>query len=522
MTARHWTFAVFAFVLALNAAADPKIDFAEQNRHILGDAQLTRTLVVTNLTTITTTYGIEWYWVARSGGTDAMIDKGHIRLGPVKPGESGSHPFRLQVPPVKRPTELFFVMQGGPDIHAHFFRHKAYPAISGLTWKFLDGKSVGVHGAHARFKDFLTSYGATVRSIDNPADAADFKGDLLVISPAADESADWIRFLSRWRNNAPADGPRMPLIMFPAADPTTSVTKARVTALGHELFQDLNDYDLSDWLPQGVVASNRLPLPPGAFRRLAATTDHGTTNSLLIELVNPAGSRGYLCAFPVDQRFHAEPAAEILLNNMLRLALETKSPPRTGVVSLIDPGAESKPLIDQAIFGGEMPARQPDRMTSASVMIIDAEHPFPPKVLPIVKNFVAGGGHAIVMNMAQSSDLRDWAIGQDLDTFDSADLATTVTMVDTTDRLLRGTTVYDWQTLFPQRSDLHLPSLTLFDTESLIEPGLVVVRKIGTGRLILIQLDPAKMTVEQLRLIFGQILANLGVRVATHETDHES
>lgn len=501
-------------LLALSAAAAPRLDVAEPDRHFRGGETIVRTLVLTNATSVSLNYRIQWKTLVNP----AVIQSGKIDLN-ARPGETVRRAVSLKTPSVRRPVELNWLIDGGPETAFKNVKFNIYPTTSALTWSFLKDKQVRVYEHGSRIQDFLVARGVKVVRITDPDEPIERAGEFVIIQSDPSEARIFSNHVSRWARWWANDHGSFPFILFAAEATTAPVAAARIVDPSHTLFRDIGPGDLSGWSSDGLIASMMLPAPVGRFRRILAPGDAGSTGSLLLEGFNNGGDRGYIATLAIPEKLGKEPVCELLLNAMLRLqaawmdqTLRVEKP-KMRVRVLTDPKSVSGSLMNEVLRGnvsresnGAIDSKQ------IGVVILDASHQPSATLRPTLDKFIRDGGNAILMNLSASDDLTNWALGGHK--LVAADSSTMIALTDKAYPLLGGMDQSDWRALAPARSESQLPA-GIQDATVLVEPGIVAVRKIGNGRLILIQLDPENMPNGNLSLILGQLLTRLGIILDT-------
>lgn len=483
MLARGWILTVVAVATALNAAAAPRIELAEADRHVrAGTAatSLTRTIVLTNATTAALQSEIVWKTLVGP----AVVQTGKFDIA-AAPGATVRRAVSLRIPPVRRAVSMAWLIQAGagPIQNIQF---KIYPASSGVSWDFLKGKTIGVHEAGTIFRDFLTSRGATVVAINSPDDAG-YHDDcnLLLIQSDPGDSATWDQYLAKWGKRPESARVRAPLLMFVRNVGTTKTLAAgRIVAQGHPLFQGLTDQDFAAWRNQGVISSATLPFDQLAAKRLIAPSDVGTTDSLLAETADLRGWPGYVSTLLIGEKLNREPACELILNQWIRVAIEAqpyaihKKIPAAGLGHVIedDPDLDDREQLKKNMRLVE---------EGAEVLVVDLSPQY------------------------EADGLRRWALGDAMPV--AATMGTTVTLTDPNDPLLWGTDAANWQAAAGHRSKYQLPHVDSPDFKMLVEPGIMAVRKIGKGRIAIIQIDSDFSGILN-SFVMNQVFLNLHMR----------
>lgn len=454
------------------------------------------------------------------------------------------------VPPVSSgvPIDLFLELTG-PSGQACFdrFELQAYPANQDLPeWSFLDGKRIGVFGLSPRMKDVLSQTPARIEPLLLLDSMTDFNGDLLLIGEEALKKSPGLDSLERLLvtgkiavptlvlrgDRAPPDG---------SADPESIIRNACVTAEGHPVLMGLSERDLLGWRGDGSIGRFPLPIPPSANHCQVLRPESGNhaQGGLLTERFLVSGETVLDCALPLLERWGEEPVCPILFSNLLRYL--TSRPPGGMDRGVALYGSTDDTLLVELAraIRGEKADWEP---TDSPLLTIEPGYsvtvmPGKADLLSEIQDSHEGfleslaveireGGTALILGVEpESLGLLQPLVGEIAALPGSATQG--IRVAKPSAPLLWGISESDWREVFatpsPQGSG---PPRRLWiedarRTATLIEPGLLVSRRLGKGTLLVLQAGWGTPSQETLAFVLRQLLVNLGVRFPEAAPDQE-
>jgi hypothetical protein len=229
-----------------------------------------------------------------------------------------------------------------------------------------NGQIAFVEQAGGRLGKVLSEHGLTGKAISESSAVQRFDGSVIVLGPNADkspalttaalETADSGRTVL-WLE--PGDTSKWQGAFNLPKEQALSSSETAILAPGHTAFTDMDESDLA-WQEIEDTFGLAMTIPDGGnFRRLLISKS-GEAGIGLIELF-PARGRIIICRLPVVSLFNTEPAARMLFENLLHIALsETPqfsaasiwSPPSSGLSQLVEKSAVdiSGPVVPKGVM----------------------------------------------------------------------------------------------------------------------------------------------------------------------------
>lgn len=273
-----------------------RADWTDAGWHVRAGQAVTRTVLIENSAATTAALRLAWTLAV----PPLVVDSGRLETR-VPPRGRAALPLRLRLPPAWRTVEacLLLSAQDAPGSSLTLAGSlRVYPPDLELPWAFLRTRRIGVVDRQGALTARLRALGGRPEMLRTPAEAAHFTGDLLVIGEqclaSGEEWAAWRAAL--WRGRAGCVVLDQSSRAGPGAKPVLPDEGPPVVLPGVE------PADLAGW-------------PGGALRAVPRA------QSL------PGGRLLLTCPIPLLERWETEPACELLLNALLREALEGKDPP---------------------------------------------------------------------------------------------------------------------------------------------------------------------------------------------------
>ena len=292
-----------------------------------------------------------------------------------------------------------------------------------------------------------------------------------------------------------------------------------------DLLRDLLPGDLREWLlraPSGPGESAQkaswgaLPVPEwGNFRLHLGVPGAGMGASALLEYRVGEG-RLLLSTLPVVAAYEQEPAARILMRNLLLLATGPRAPwKRTALWG--DP--EGDPVRWLRAHGVEAPLNRVN-LAEVDVLLVDGSsalsRTFPKheaEMAQALARFVAGGGRAVILRMTEErlDDYRS-VLPAGL-TLRRAPVAQV--LFARKEPLLWGVPQSALRKVAAERKSILLPEFDRGDkAEALTEPPVISRFRRGRGEVLLVQVPFREDDQGESSRLLSQVLTNLAVPLA--------
>ncbi|NQU44827.1 hypothetical protein HQ520_16175 [bacterium] len=367
---------------------------------------------------------------------------------------------------------------------------------------------------------------ADVVVFDTWYDVFGFQGDVVLLGPGRFENLEeFHRFISSLSNGSVS----CPLVVlnqvWGGSPPVWHDSAITVHAPEHALLRDLtvDDFRGWDWDDRSLSACPAIPPPPGNFRRLVGA---GPPGILLLHIPLPNGRSAFLAQYALWNRLEIEPAAPVLLNRLLSVALGSSGTPLQGSVSLIgDPESPFVLRLQLALVGEEaklsvLPGDREDLQLPVppAAVLLDAsgegaDHLYSrdPEFAEKTRRFAESGGVACLFAVEPDTrDLFDWALPDSVDLETSNDSSGELALTD--EEALARTGADAWIRALAKSGEMYR-----FADENRGGPASVSdffrLESVGRGKVCFFQFRPGSAPTEALRLIVNQTLTNLGVRI---------
>lgn len=298
-----------------------RIAIVERERHCRAGEVATRTVRLTNDGAATSTLRLAW----TAAITPAVLESGTL-TAQAPPLQQVEFPLRLKLPPVRRAVEARLVLgaQAGSGERVELVdRLRVYPKRLDLPWAFLKTRRIGVFDPGGGLTARLRALGARPEIQLSLRDAEDFAGDLLVVGEGCFSSvAQWLRWREAVRRHGGPGTSVMALHQaFAESDAPGDWAEPELTTAGKAALRELDPEDLAGWRGGGALRGPWLPEPAGAFVCLMRPAGMDHQAALLVESLG--GGRVLVrCQAPLLSRWNAEPGCEMLLNTLIRKALD--------------------------------------------------------------------------------------------------------------------------------------------------------------------------------------------------------
>ncbi|MCX7598453.1 MAG: hypothetical protein N2512_06240, partial [Armatimonadetes bacterium] len=300
---------------------------------------------------------LELTWTTTARGAKAQTGKLSLRLGPC---EAAERTISFTAPAVKERTGLklrLVLRSDGKRVAAREQELTVFPRPGPVS-----GRGVCVYDPVGRTVGVLKGLGVDVRSVE-ALDAVPEDARVLVVGAGALKNgpAPWAEKLARWvdaggclvclEQDEYPDG-WLPVEVEIDAKHSTAIAFPR--AEGHPVLAGLRAEDLRFWQPDHIVArktlikpmrGNFVPVIDAGGIRSAIDDINGLNWAPLLEM--PYGRGRYMLSqLVLAERAGVEPAADILLRNLLNYAAEAPPPVRRRVGLLADPDSKLKTALD--------------------------------------------------------------------------------------------------------------------------------------------------------------------------------
>lgn len=375
-------------------------------RFYAGD-EVDRTVYLYNDTPQAGTFTVRW-WFANRGKEPTGA-----REFPLKPAGQAQFSIRLKMPDVKQPTAAAFPIQvacGDRTVYRRCRQYWVYPRRKlalpeGVRLALFEGQDRVLSRA-------LAEAGLKVTSVTDLAELP--AAEVLLIGPHA---LDNLKPPEGPPTVGDASGPRAAIAAFvrrggsvlvleqdsydsgllPGQLVGRGATIAFRRATDETLFAGLRDDDFRFWRGDNVVARKTLLEPQsGRYRALVASGGPaGLVYLPLLEVLDGAG-RYLLCQLLLGEKLATEPAAQIMLENLIRYAVaQRQSPARLILVQ------NKLPLAERL---GEIGAQFEDlsgrlarsTLDPRDVLLAEADSPELAADQSKVREFVAAGGRLLL------------------------------------------------------------------------------------------------------------------------------
>lgn len=351
---------------------------------------------------------LELTWAAAARGTRAQTGKITLRLGPC---EAAQRTISFVAPRVSERTGLrlrLVLRSGGKTVCVREQEGTVFPRPGAVKTG-----EVYVYDPVGRTVEVLKAAGVEVRPVE-ALDAVPEGAKVVVVGAGVlrGGAVTWAEKIARWVENGGCvvcleqdEYPDGWLPVEVELDPKHATVIAFPRIEKHPVLAGLRAEDLRFWQPDHVVArktlikpmrGNFLPVVDAGGIRAAIDDMNGLNWVPLLEL--PYGRGRYvLSQLPLVERAGVEPAADILLRNLIRYAVEGRPAARTRVGLLADPDSKLKGALDGMglVYESLLGAVRPERLAGLG-LVIAGGGPEAWKALregaAAVKEWVQGGG----------------------------------------------------------------------------------------------------------------------------------
>lgn len=342
-------------VFGPEAYAPITVAVREKTHNFYPGQRITRTVYVYNDSFAAA--NLELAWTALVPGAKPQTGKLSVRLGPC---EAAERTISFLAPAVRERTALklrLVLRSGGKTVCVRGQEGTVFPRSGELR-----AGAVYVYDPVGRTMEVLRALGVEARAVE-ALDAVLQDAKVLVIGAGVlrGGAAPWAEKLARWVDNGgrvvcleQEEYPDGWLPVEVELDPKHATVIAFPRAHGHPVLTGLREDDLRFWQPDHIVArktlikpmrGNFVPVVDAGGIRSAIDDMNGLNWAPVLEL--PYGRGRYvLSQLALGQRAGVEPAADILLRNLLRYAAEGQPPTRTRVGLVADPDSKLKAALD--------------------------------------------------------------------------------------------------------------------------------------------------------------------------------
>jgi hypothetical protein len=242
----------------------------------------------------------------------------------VRSGHSVSVPFQLKMPAARRIVDMQLVMTadgGAAGTVCLKEIYRVYPERMELSWNFLRERRIGVLDSSGKLVKRIRALGGALQVIQSIDQAEDFAGDLLVLGEESlVNPRDWDALREKLRR---CYSPVLALRQNWGEPSEGTWCEVWSCAPDHPLFLDLTARDFEGWCSGGVTRGPWLDVPVGKGRCLLHVASGGSDSGKLVVTEEKLADGRLLlrCQVPILECWDAEPACELLLNNLMRRAI---------------------------------------------------------------------------------------------------------------------------------------------------------------------------------------------------------
>lgn len=351
----------------------------EQTRRCYAGNEIMRTVDIQNDAFCAQQLTFAWWW----GGTN---DRGEERLS-LPPCASTSRRLRLRAPDVSTPTVATLTLnlaQNGRTLGRVEQQVRVYPRSTGTE---------AVAGAvrfdpSGRTAAALAAAGLRAARVADPMSLPEGTRALVIGAEALTAGeVPWAESLASF---VAAGGsvlcleqstyPDHWLPVEVAIDPDHASPAAFIRARSHRALANVTDEDLRFWSPDAVVArrslvkpnrGNLVPLIDAGGIRGSIDDRNGLTWVPLLEL--PFGRGRYLlCQLPLVERAAVEPAAAILLRDLVRYAASASPCAQSRLAVVTDPNSSLKQALDSlgATYDGPLESPAAEALRGHDLLVV--------------------------------------------------------------------------------------------------------------------------------------------------------
>jgi len=506
------TILVFPLVAA---EASFTLSIAESDQHFFSKEKVERTIIITGNPLKNSEAVLTWETLV----PPAVIGRGKKEIN-LQPSSENRFKVYLKMPEVKRRVKLVWKIQlivNGKENLKHEAYYSIFPEdIPRNVRNIISKKIVGVIDPKGDIEEVLKYLNVSFNRLNSHLSLETFDGELIIIGPHTMSSwflQNALLLLEKKVNEGlnvlyfeqQCSHPFLSPIKGIVSKPIP-LSSSRIAALGHPVFQEISEGDLSNWRENGLIGYYPYRLPQRNFRALVRTDLPDCMASPLIEVPHGRGEFIF-CQLLVLEKFKEEPVARLLFENLIRYAfMKQKSLQPTVIYG--EPESEMMKLLDSMKVVGH---RNPDRLGDCNLVIICAYRElarFRDKVFQQqFIHFVRKGGTLIIFGFAvENADF----FGEIVPGIEWAECIYAPISVDKKSHMLWGIIERDIKQAFSSEHFFAVKSSN--KVNMIIEPGIMAKIQYGKGEIILCQIQFGE-DAERSHRILSQLLTNLGVKI---------
>jgi len=519
---------VFALVMLARTVFGAEIGIKEKDVRFFGGEKIIRTVEITNHSPERRVFKV--VWVTSMFEAPIQRRKSEVSL---EGGETKELKITLHLPEVKRRVALDWLIQlwTAEQVEAETnIRYSLFPLnVAEEVGRSLKKKSIGLIDPDAKSAEALEALGVDFRDLGGSLGLEAFDGEILIIGAGKvlqsrpNALALVEEKVRQGLNTIVLEQEGLPSADFLRANLSGVFPKKSkkdiILAPGHLAFQNLKQNDLNFWRGDGVVAKNLLGLPHcGNFRILSVSFDEkGENFATILEL--PLGKGRYIFSqHLLIEKFNSEPAARMLLGNLLRYA---SRPGEKWKKCALLGDAQGKLASKLASIG--LKAKSLVGLNEAEVALVPvsqkSEEPSltQPRVIDELKDFTTRGGWVVIFDLTPDGLLEFASLFPSDITLQKMPERVKAEVIEE-HPLLWGLLEREVQELARTSSSEEGVQTIDFsprpEIKELIRPGLITKFQLGSGRLFAVQLNFGDEESEAGSRVLAQFLTNLGVELA--------